>query len=331
VRPVLFATPAPKTVIVTHHKPDADALGSSLGLYHYLKLKGIDAQVISPTDYGDFLFWMPSNEAVMNFEENPEEAIRLVEAADLVFCLDFNSLKRINTLGEHVANSKAQKVLIDHHQDPENFDDYRLWTTATSSTCELIFDFIVLMGDRNLINKQIADCLYAGTMTDTGSFRFDSTKPSTHRMVADLIEAGALPHLIHDYIFDNYSLNRTRFLGYCLNEKLELIPEYNTAIITINAQELKKYHIITGDTEGFVNFGLTIKGVRLAVLIVDRTVKVKLSFRSKGDFPTNEFSSKYFSGGGHFHASGGESTLSLEETREKVKKHLPEYKHLLTD
>lgn len=325
----MYAKPAPKVVITTHHKPDADALGSSLGLYHFLLRLGIKATVLSPTDYGDFLKWMPGETEVINFEDDKTKGAALVNEADFVFCLDFNALKRINDLGVIVQASAAKKVMIDHHLEPEGFADYALHTTKASSTCELVFHFIEQLGEVGLINKDIASCLYAGIMTDTASFKHSSTYPSTHRVAAVLLEKGAEPNQIFEAIYDNYSADRTRFIGYCLSEKLQILEEYNTALITITSQELKKFNIMTGDTEGLVNYGLTISGMKFSVLIVDRSVLRKMSFRAKGNFPANEFARVYFNGGGHFSAAGGESSAPLEEVEQKFKNALKEYKHLL--
>ncbi len=329
LKPVLESVVKPKVVITTHHKPDADALGSSLGLYNYLKKLGINANVVTPTDYGDFLKWMPGEKSVINFEENEVLSAELVANADLIFCLDFNALKRINNLGKLVEASSAEKILIDHHLEPEGFEDYRLWTTGASSTCELIFWFIELMGHVDFIDEEIASCLYAGIMTDTASFKHPSTTATTHRVAAMLLEKGAKSNRIYEAIYDNYSLNRTRFIGFCLNEKLQILKEFNTALIVVSADELKKFSIITGDSEGLVNYGLSISGVQLSVLIIDRTVARKMSFRSKDKFPTNEFARKYFNGGGHFNASGGESSDPIDFVEAKFKEAIKEYKHLL--
>ncbi len=326
---MLLAKPSPKIVITTHHKPDADALGSSLGLYHFLKQLGVASTVVSPTDYGDFLKWMPEENTVVNFEADEAKATTLVNEADFIFCLDFNALKRINRLGEMVAASKAKKVMIDHHLEPESFADYQLWTTKTSSTCELIYDFIVLLNETDKINGDIGSCLYAGIMTDTGNFRHSTTFPSTHKAVAVLLERGANPNAIVEAIYDNYSENRMRFIGYCLNDKMQILHEYNTALICVTAEELKRYKVITGDSEGLVNFGLGIKGIKLSVLIIDRTVARKMSFRAKGNFPANEFARKYFNGGGHFSAAGGESSDPIDAVEAKFKAAINDYKDLL--
>lgn len=331
IKPLLEAAVKPKVIITTHHKPDADALGSSLGLYNYLLKKGINAHVVSPTDYGDFLKWMPNENSVINFEEFEEKSHDLVSDADLIFCLDFNALKRINKLGDVVKTSTAKKVLIDHHLEPEGFEDFRLWTTKASSTAELIFWFIELMGDVDLIDEAIASCLYAGIVTDTASFKHPSTTATTHRVAAMLLEKGAKSNKIYEAIYDNYSENRTRFIGFCLNEKLQILKEYNTALIVVTEEELKKFHIITGDSEGLVNYGLSISGILLSVLIIDRKVARKMSFRSKDKFPANEFARKYFNGGGHFNAAGGESQDNIETVEAKFKDALQNFKEYLTN
>jgi len=329
IQPLLRAAKSLKIVITTHHKPDADALGSSLGLYNYLLKIGIQANVVTPTDYGEFLKWMPGESSVINFEEKEKHCESLVREADIIFCLDFNALKRINKLGNLVSASKAEKVLIDHHLEPEGFEQFRLWTTKASSTCELIFWFIEIMGDVNLIDEEIASCLYAGIMTDTASFKHGSTTATTHRVAATLIEKGAKSNKIFEAIYDNYSESRTRFIGFCLNEKLQVLHEFHTALIVVTAEELKNFKIITGDSEGLVNYGLSITRIKFSVLIIDRTVARKMSFRSKDNFPANEFARKYFNGGGHFNAAGGESNEPIELVENKFKAALHDYKNYL--
>lgn len=330
LRPLLTSGSTARIVITTHHKPDADAIGSSLGLYNFFKVYGINhVTVVSPTDYGAFLHWMPGNETVINYEEHTAQATAIVQEADYVFCLDFNSLKRINTLGDVVREAKAVKVMIDHHLLPEGFDDFRLWTNKASSTCELIYTFIHLWEAEQFINKDIASCLYSGIMTDTASFKHDSTTPNTHRIAAELIEKGADSSHIHSLIYDSYSLDRMRFIGYALYEKMQYFPEYKTALITISQDEIKRFGVITGDTEGLVNYGLSIADAELAVLIIDRKVRVKMSFRSKTKFPANEFAREFFNGGGHFHAAGGDSEETLEQATERFMNALPAYQQYL--
>ena len=319
-----------KIVITTHHKPDGDALGSSLGLYHYLIQQGHHVTVIAPTDYPDFLSWMPGNGEVMIYTENVDAAAKLVADAAIIFCLDFNALGRINDLGPLVGASPAYKVMIDHHLDPEDFDDYRYWNIKACATAQLIYDFIVQeLKGKQYVNEDVATCLYTGIMTDSGSFRFPGTTSAVHRTVADLIDAGAVNWRIHELVYSNSSEERLRFLGHCLTNCLEVLYEYNTALISVSKADIDKYHVATGDTEGVVNYALSITGIRLAAFIVERGDAVKLSLRSKGDFPANEICKKYFKGGGHRNAAGGMSTDKLEQVIQQFKTILPEYKTLL--
>jgi phosphoesterase RecJ-like protein len=326
---VLLAQPR-RIVITTHHKPDGDAMGSSLGLYNYLIQQGHHAKVITPTDYPDFLAWLPGNEEVIIYTDNTELSAALVADAELIFCLDFNTLSRINELGELVRASAAYKIMIDHHLEPEDFDDYRFWSIRACATAQLVYQFIVNeLDNKALVDKDVATCLYTGIMTDSASFRLPNTTSEVHRIAADLIDAGAINWQIHELVYSNSSESRLRFLGYCLSEKLEVLHEFNTAIITVTQQELEKYDAVTGDTEGIVNYALSITGIRLAAFIVERTDKVKLSLRSRGDFPANDICKRYFNGGGHRNAAGGVSTDSLEEVIKQFKLILPEYKKLL--
>ena len=319
-----------KIVITTHHKPDGDAMGSSLGLYNYFIQKGHHVKLVTPTDYPYFLHWLPNNPEVIIYTEKEEESKKLVADAELIFCLDFNALSRINELGEEVRNSNALKIMIDHHLEPEGFDDFRHWNINACATAELIYEFIAnLLEDKALITKDVATCLYTGIMTDSGSFRFPNVTANLHRIVADLIEAGAQNWRIHQQVYDNATEGRLKFLGYCLSNKLEVFREFNTALITVSKDDIKKFDIQTGETEGVVNYALSINGIKLAAFIVERNDKVKLSLRSIGDFPANEICKKYFSGGGHRNAAGGQSDESFETVIEKFKSILPEYKTLL--
>jgi phosphoesterase RecJ-like protein len=325
----LLATPQ-KIVITTHHKPDGDAMGSSLGLYAYLIQKGHHVKLITPTDYPYFLHWLPNNSDVIIYTEAQEQSAKLVEEAALIFCLDFNTLARINELGELVRASKAYKLMIDHHLDPEDFDDYRHWSINACAAAQLVYDFIVNeLEDGAMMNKDIATCLYTGIMTDSGSFRFESANAAVYRIAADLIDLGAEHWRIHQLVYDNATENRLRFLGHCLSEKLEILREFNTAIITVTKEELQKYQIVTGDTEGIVNYALSVNGIKLAAFIIERTDKVKLSLRSTGDFPANEICKKYFNGGGHRNAAGGFSDKNLADTVQEFKALLTDYKNQL--
>ncbi|MES2284184.1 MAG: bifunctional oligoribonuclease/PAP phosphatase NrnA [Bacteroidota bacterium] len=313
-------------VIVTHWSPDGDAMGSSLGLYNYLTQKKHKVTVITPNDYPSFLYWLPGNKNVINFSTKAKEAKVAVAKANIIFCLDFNSLKRIDALGDEVGKSKAKKCIIDHHLQPEDFADFMLHDIKACSTCELIHDFIELMGDKKLINKNISNCLYTGIMTDTGSFRFPSTTSKTHRIIAELIEAGAENSEIHNRIYDDNTEDKLRLLGFCLAEKLTVLKEYGTAFFSLRADELKHFNYRKGDTEGVVNYALSIEGIRFAAFFVERDGIIKTSFRSKGDFNVNLFSRKHFSGGGHANAAGGMSEMSLDETIIKFVSLLAGYK-----
>jgi len=321
----LICEPVKKIVITTHHKPDGDAIGSSLGLYNALIQLGHQVQVITPNDYGLFLHWMPGDETVIEFETAPEKALPHIEAADLIFCLDFNDLKRVNELGEFIQQSKAGKVLIDHHLDPPGFEDYTYHDTSASSTCELVYRFLHSVDLQDCIDDRVAACLYTGIMTDTGSFKFPATTPQVHRIVADLMERGANHTRIHQLVFDQMGENVLRFLGHCFSQKLRVLPEYKTAYFTVNAAELEQFELKTGDTEGLVNYALNLEGIRFAALIIDRTKLVKMSFRSKGNIPANEFAKKWFEGGGHFNAAGGQSAISLEDTERRFLTALREF------
>lgn len=305
-------------VITTHHKPDGDAMGSSLGLYLFLK-KYLKVQVITPTDYTKDLNWLPGNNDVLIYEGNEAKANDITQKADLIFCLDFNRLSRINEYGEIVRNSKGQKVLIDHHLEPENFEEFTYWDNHASSTCELVYQWIKNHFGADAVDQNMATCLYLGMMTDTGNFRHVNTTATTHRVAADLIDAGVEHTKISERMFDTFTPSRSKLFGYCLYEKMELLPELRTALIYLNSEELQRFDVVTGDTEGIVNLGLGIENVVLSVLIIDRSVRVKMSFRSKGDFAVNEYAEKYFSGGGHKNAAGGQSESTLEETVQKFK------------
>ena len=307
-----------KAVITTHQNPDADALGSSLALARYLKIKGLDVQVISPTEYPAFLFWMAGNsEVIVHNANKPEDSEKFIVDANLIFCLDFSSLDRIGELGEMVRKASARKILVDHHIAPENFHDFKRWSTEAAATAELIYELIVDLGDKSLIDNQIADCLYAGIMTDTGNFKHSNVTKNVFRVCGELIDLGADISRVTQDIYDNNSPDRLRLLGYSLHEKLVLIREYGTAYISLSREELRRFNARPGDTEGVVNYALSLKGVVFAALFTEKDDRIKISFRSSGDFSVNDFAREYFNGGGHKNAAGGKSDLGLEETLEK--------------
>jgi len=304
-----------KVVIVMHLKPDADAMGSSLGLFHFLNQLGHSVTVISPTNWADWLKWMKGCEKVIDYELNPEKANTILDSADWVFCLDFNTLSRTRKMSTKLHAFPRTKILIDHHQQPQaECFVYGISDTSKSSTSEMVYDFILDSGHAEKINKEIAECLYAGVMTDTGSFRFSSATASVHRMVADLKDHGFDHSKIHENLFDNFLENRLRFTGHVLQNRLDIFYEYKTALISVPWKDLVKYQIKTGDTEGLVNYPLTIQGIKLAALIIDRDEEIKCSFRSKGSFDVNIFARNYFEGGGHANAAGGRSSETLDQT-----------------
>ncbi|HXB35059.1 MAG TPA: bifunctional oligoribonuclease/PAP phosphatase NrnA [Puia sp.] len=304
-----------KVVIIMHQKPDADAMGSSLGLYHFLRELGHELSVISPTNWAEWLKWMPGANQVIDYEFSAEKAVAVLEKAEWVFCLDFNTLARTRNMATRLRKTSATRILIDHHQQPEaDWFDYGISDTEKSSTSEMVYDLIVDSGHAGLIDIDIAACLYAGVMSDTGSFRFPGASAAVHRMVAALKDTGLNHTVIHDYLFDNFLENRLRFTGFVLQNRMEIFYEHNAALIAIPWKDLVRYEIKTGDTEGLVNYPLTIQGIRMAALIIDRDEEVKCSFRSKGDFDVNVFARKYFEGGGHVNAAGGRSNETLEVT-----------------
>lgn len=319
-----------KVVITTHQKPDPDALGSSLGMYHFLISLGHDVTVISPTNWPVWLNWMQSSNSVIDYELTPDKAQDELNKAEWLFCLDFNTFSRTKNLTQKLYDFKGTKVLIDHHQQPDTGSfHYGISDTSKSSTAEMVYDFIVQSGHSDKMNTPIAECLYAGVMADTGSFRFASTTASVHHMVAFLKERGLEHSKVHENIYDNFLENRLRFIGHVLMNRMEVYYEYNTALIAISKKDLLRFQIRTGDTEGLVNYPLSIQGIKLAGLVIDRDEERKWSFRSKGGFDTNTFARKYFNGGGHFNASGGRSSDTLEITVEKFKTAMKENAELL--
>lgn len=305
-----------KVVITTHQKPDGDAMGSSLGLYNFLIQFGHSVTVISPTNWANFLNWMPGTKTVLDYERQTEEANNAIDEADWIFCLDFNTLSRTKRMEENLVKASGKRILIDHHQEPQaDKFAYGESDTTKSSTCEMVYDFIVASGYGDKITKEVAECLYAGVMTDTGSFRFPATSANVHRMVATLKDKGLEHGPVHEALFDNSSESLFRFLGNVLLNRMEIFYEYNTALIAIPQSDLIKFNIKTGDTEGLVNYPLGIEGIKLAVIIIDRGEERKSSFRSKGAFDVNTFARKYFNGGGHFNAAGGQNKETLEEVK----------------
>jgi phosphoesterase RecJ-like protein len=320
-----------KIAITMHQKPDADAMGSALGLYHFLKQLGHGVTVISPTNWARWVDWMEGTSEVIDYELNRTEASAALDKIDWLFCLDFNHFGRTKAMAAKLAELACTKVLVDHHEEPDEAAfDYGVSNPAKSSTSEMIYDLIVESGNGDKINLAVAECLYAGTVADTGSFRFSSTHASTHHMAAALKERGLNHTRVHEQLYDNYLENRLRFLGFVLANRMEVFYELNTAMMYISKYDLLKFDIKTGDTEGLVNYPLSIQGIRLVGLVIDRDEERKWSFRSKSGFDCNTFARKYFQGGGHFNAAGGRDSASLQDTISRFKKAINENSNSLS-
>ncbi|MEY8848878.1 bifunctional oligoribonuclease/PAP phosphatase NrnA [Psychroserpens sp. XS_ASV72] len=318
----------PKAIVIIPHKnPDGDAIGSTLALYHYLRLSHHNCTIIAPNDYPDFLKWMPGETTILKYDTQQESCDTLINKTDIIFTLDFNALNRIGGMESVVENSNSIKIMIDHHQQPDDYANFTYSDVTMSSTCEMVYNFIEMLGDKDLINKDIATCLYAGIMTDTGSFRFPLTTSATHHIIGELIEKGANNAEIHNQIYDTNSYDRLQLLGRALSN-LKVLPEYRTAFITLSQEELNTFNFKKGDTEGFVNYGLSLEGIIFAAIFIENQQEniIKISLRSKGDFSVNELSRAHFNGGGHTNAAGGRSDLSLKDTIDKFISILPEYK-----
>lgn len=325
----LLSTPK-KIIIVPHKNPDGDAIGSTLGLYHYLKKLHHHVIVIAPNDYPEFLKWMPDENKILKYDTNAEKANALIENADIIFTLDFNALNRIGDMEVPVSNSKAIKIMIDHHQQPDDYATLIYSDVSMSSTSEMVYNFIEMLGDVDEIDSNIATCLYTGIMTDTGSFKYSCTTTQTHNIIGTLIEKGANNTQIHTNVYDTFSYNQIQLLG-CALKNLKVLPEYKTAYITLSQEELNQFNFKKGDTEGFVNYGLALVGIVFSAIFIENHQEkiIKISFRSKGAFSVNEFARVHFEGGGHTNAAGGKSELSLNETVDKFISILPNYKKAL--
>jgi phosphoesterase RecJ-like protein len=318
-------------LVTSHYNPDGDAMGSALAMAALLRKTGKDAVVMVPNDYPAFLKWMPGNDKVMIYRNNEERANEIIREADIIFCLDYSALNRTDSMEDPLRNSPAKKILIDHHLEPVLADfDYYLSVIQTSSTSELVYRFAEGCSWLDLIDPEIATGLFVGIMTDTGSFSFACNYPETFRISASLIQAGINPEQIHRHVYDTYSENRLRLLGYCLSEKLTIMPELNTAYIALSKDELYHFQYQVGDTEGIVNYALSIENIKIAVLMTERKDRIRLSFRSKGDFSVNRIAREHFNGGGHRNAAGGDSFISLENTILKLREVLAQYREEIT-
>ncbi len=310
----LLSTPR-KVVIIPHRSPDGDAMGSTLGLYHFLKKFNHDAVVIAPNEFPEFLAWLPSSDSVLIYEKEREKTAQIILNADLVFTLDFNALHRTGEMEQVLKKVTAPFIMIDHHQKPDDYAKYMFSDTKYGSSCEMLYHFIVDLGYKTLIDKTIATCIYTGIVTDSGSFRFPSTTSTTHRVVADLIDIGIKNGAVHNSLFDNDSYNRLRLLGQAL-QNMKILYDKKTSYITLSQKELDDNNYVKGDTEGIVNYGLSIKGIVFTAIFIEHREEniIKISFRSQGDFDVNQFARTHFNGGGHINAAGGKSYLSMKET-----------------
>ncbi len=326
----LLSTPK-NVVIVPHRNPDGDAIGASLAMYHYLKNKGHRATVVAPNDYPSFLKWLPDSEEVFKFDTQNRQSKSCIEEASIIFLLDFNALHRVGSdMQKTLEDYKGTFIMIDHHQQPDDIATYLYSDVSICSTCQMVYHFLEKLEDVNSINVDIANCLYTGIMTDTGSFRFPSTTSTTHRIVAELIDRGAENAKIHNNVYDTNSYSRLQLLGRSLSN-LVVIENLKTAYITLSQQELDAFKYEKGDTEGVVNYALSLEGVIFAVIFIEDTEQqiIKISLRSKGSFSVNKFSREHFDGGGHDNAAGGKSLVSMEATISNFLNVLPNYKNEL--
>ncbi len=316
--------------IIPHKNPDGDAIGSTLALWHYLTNSDHNAAIVSPNDFPKFLKWMPGADQILNFEKENSQAKSKIENADVIFTLDFNHLGRVGQMTETLESADATFVMIDHHQEPSDYATIMYSDVAMSSTCEMVYNLIQKLGDVQHITPAMANCIYTGIMTDTGSFKFSATTSNTHRVVADLLDLGAEGTEIHHRIYDTNSPSRLHLLG-CALKNMVILKEYATAYITLSQEELDSFNYQKGDTEGFVNYGLTLEGIRFAVIFIENKEEgiLKISFRSVGDFSVNDFARKHFNGGGHTNAAGGKSDDGIADTITYFTSLLPQYKNLL--
>ncbi len=319
----------PKDIVITSHRnPDGDAIGSSLALSHYLRAHGHTTYVMTPSEYPDFLEWMPGAGEILVHDIEPEDCDEKIKRADIIFCLDYNALDRIDKMGETIASTDCTRVMIDHHLYPDEFCDHMMSDITASSTCEMVFDFIEMCQDKPMIDKTMAEAMYTGILTDTGSFKY-ATTPKLFRIVAQLKEIGVDDDKLQDLIFNALSEKSLRILGHCLANRMEILPEFKTGIIWLTKEDYEDFDIKRGETEGIVNYLLKIKGIKVAAFIHEQPKITKMSLRSKGDFSVQEIATKYFKGGGHKNASGGASFIGLGGTIRKFKNLLPEYKEQL--
>ncbi|RUT78287.1 DHH family phosphoesterase [Ancylomarina longa] len=311
--------------IIPHSGPDGDAIGSSLALYQYLQKKGRQCKIISPSAYPVFLNWLPRNSEVMVYTKDKKDADVYLKESNLIFMVDHNSFKRSGDLEGYLESCDTKKIMIDHHPEPEAKVDIMFSDITMCSTCELMFEFIEALGDLSMIDESIAECIYTGIVTDTGGLSYNSSQPRTYQIVGALLFRGIDKSKIHSNVYDNFSIDRMKLLGHCLDQGLEVLSEYQTAIIKLTKEDLKRFNYRDGDTEGFVNYPLSIRDIRVAVIFIEKDDMVKISFRSKGNVPINKLAREYFNGGGHMNAAGGRTNKKLDVAISKFKEVLPEF------
>lgn len=312
-------------VITTHHNPDGDAIGSVLGLYHGFKQVGVESRMVTPNGFPEFIGWMPGAEQIVRYSEKKELAAELLGNADIIFCLDFNGFRRTETLEAVISKATGKKVLIDHHPNPENFFDIQFSRIQVSSTAELVYEVLTGCYGSNALNADVALSLFVGIMTDTGSFSYGCSWGNTFHVAGELIARGVSVEWVQGLVYNNFSVSRMRLVGYSLHQKMRVFPEHRAAYISLTRDELKQFDYKMGDTEGLVNYPLSIKGIVFSVLFVEHDTFVKVSLRSRGSFPVNLFSQKHFNGGGHTNAAGGKSFVSLTETETLFERLLGSY------
>ncbi len=316
-----------KIVVTTHNNPDGDAMGSLLAMYHYLRKKGHDVSAVVPNQFPGFYSWMPGTDDILIYEKTAKKIQKLLAGAQLIFCLDYNAIERFGAPSEILARVPGKRIMIDHHVDPSpDHFDYNFSVVNTSSSGELVYDFIVMMGDKPLLDKPIADCLYTSIVTDTGSFSYAANNAKTYQVTAELVSLGVNASQVHRLIYDTFTENRLRLLGHAISNRMIVLDDFHTALVYLTKDDLKKYDFKVGDTEGIVNYPLMMDKINLSILLTEKENMIRMSFRSKGGFPANQLVSKYFNGGGHLNAAGGKSFATMEKTIEKVKEVLPEYR-----
>ncbi len=322
---------ANRVAVLTHTNPDGDAIGSSLALALALNKMGVETNVVIPDGLPDFLRWLPGIERSTTFKYKQEKAIKIIEGADLIFCLDFNDPERLNGMQTYLFQSEAKKVLIDHHEDPVDFADITISETWRGSVGEMIYLLLEEIFQENILDKDIATCLYVAIMTDTGNFNYASSYPEIFHIVGDLMHYDIEKDRIYSNVYDAFSEDRIRLQGYCMLEKMVVLPQYHTAYISLTDKELRKFNHRKGDTEGFVNLPFSVKGIKFTALFVEKKDRIKVSLRSRGNFPVNRIATEHYHGGGHVNAAGGDSFRSMEETLSLFESLLPHYADLLSN